>query len=265
VTRHGCERGELFEGSMASRGARPALHPRTNSPTAFGWPTVVIRGERVSAKRGEPHDRQRDATSPRTFARRKPSRWCETTRTERGRTGGAVGPTRASGQPGARLEWTREVMSVEGHEQRTPGEAGPRCPLGAPAPGAQHREGPGYRADASRECTRGGNLVGCRETVTECRRRMVRHPEATPRCCPRGPRAGNGRRPRRAQGRTHRPAHRDPPHRGRSGRRGSSASQPGGRGDPDAGIARRRSAGLVDHPSLEAALTSSRRASRGRR
>jgi hypothetical protein len=27
VTRHGCERGELFEGSMASRGARPALAP----------------------------------------------------------------------------------------------------------------------------------------------------------------------------------------------------------------------------------------------
>jgi hypothetical protein len=120
VTRHGCERGELFEGSMASRGARPALHPRTNSPTAFGWPTVVIRGERVSAKRGEPHDRQRDATSPRTFARRKPSRWCETTRTERGRTGGAVGPTRASGQPGALLEWTREVMSVEGQQATNP-------------------------------------------------------------------------------------------------------------------------------------------------
>jgi hypothetical protein len=34
-------------------------------------------------KRGEPQDRQWDATSPRSFARRKPSRWCETTRTER--------------------------------------------------------------------------------------------------------------------------------------------------------------------------------------
>jgi hypothetical protein len=33
-------------------------------------------------KRDEPHGRQRDATSPRAVARRKPSRWCETTRTE---------------------------------------------------------------------------------------------------------------------------------------------------------------------------------------
>jgi len=34
-------------------------------------------------KRGEPQGRQRDATSPRAAARSKPSRWCETTRTER--------------------------------------------------------------------------------------------------------------------------------------------------------------------------------------
>jgi hypothetical protein len=44
-----------------------------------------------STKRGEPHDWQRDATSPRPFERRKPSRWCETTRTERDSEAGSLG------------------------------------------------------------------------------------------------------------------------------------------------------------------------------
>jgi hypothetical protein len=38
----------------------------------------------VCAKYGEPQDRQRDAISPQTSERRKPSRWCKTTRTEQG-------------------------------------------------------------------------------------------------------------------------------------------------------------------------------------
>jgi hypothetical protein len=55
--------GEFFEGWSASRGMR--------------------RFRLSRRKRDEPHGRQRDATSPRAVARRKPSRWCETTRTER--------------------------------------------------------------------------------------------------------------------------------------------------------------------------------------
>jgi len=43
-------------------------------------------------KRDEPHGRQRDATSPRAVARSKPSRWCETTRTERDFGIGIPGP-----------------------------------------------------------------------------------------------------------------------------------------------------------------------------
>lgn len=99
VTRYGCERGELFGGSKASRGARP-VSPR------HAWRTTPVARrsasrERVSAKRGEPHDRQRGATNPRTSVRRKPSRWCETTRAERELDGWCRRPEGVSGQLGA--------------------------------------------------------------------------------------------------------------------------------------------------------------------
>jgi len=55
--------GEFFEGWSASREMRRS-------------------SDNKCTKRDEPQDRQRDATSPRAVARRKPSRWCETTRTE---------------------------------------------------------------------------------------------------------------------------------------------------------------------------------------
>jgi len=75
---------------MASRGARP-VSPRLHADH-LRWPASGDPTGAGFGKRGEPQDRQRDATSPRSLKRRKPSRWCETTRTERGRTGGAVGP-----------------------------------------------------------------------------------------------------------------------------------------------------------------------------
>jgi hypothetical protein len=56
-------------------------------------------------KRYEPHGRQRDATSPRAAARRKPSRWCETTRAERDSGIGIPGPKMGSLLPVR--EWTR--------------------------------------------------------------------------------------------------------------------------------------------------------------
>jgi hypothetical protein len=99
VTPYGCERGELFEGSWR-REERGPTHPGIDHDHFGGrrprrasvWVSGSVPWWRVSAKRGEPQDRQRDATSPRLRVRRKPSRWCETTRTERGWTGGAVGP-----------------------------------------------------------------------------------------------------------------------------------------------------------------------------
>lgn len=68
VTWCGCRRGEPFEG----------FEPR--------------RGERARpGKRDEPQDRLRGATNPRVGARRKPSRWWETTRAERARRVAAPG------------------------------------------------------------------------------------------------------------------------------------------------------------------------------
>jgi len=55
-----------------------------------------VFGEAGDGKRGEPHDRQRDATSPRTCLRCKPSRWCETTRAERDDPLGRGSPKGAS-------------------------------------------------------------------------------------------------------------------------------------------------------------------------
>jgi hypothetical protein len=105
------------------------ISPRHGCRPPSGGQHLVIQGERVSAKRGEPHDRQRDATSPQTFARRKPSRWCKTTRAERGWTGGAVGPKGVTGQPGAPGKWTRRGHVGGGAvRSRTPGEAGPMAP-----------------------------------------------------------------------------------------------------------------------------------------
>jgi hypothetical protein len=89
VTPYGYERGELFEGSWR-REERGLSHPGSMETTSVA---SLSRPKGAGfTKRGEPQDRQRDATSPRLRVRRKPSRWCETTRTERGWTGGAVGP-----------------------------------------------------------------------------------------------------------------------------------------------------------------------------
>jgi hypothetical protein len=78
-------------------------------------------------KRGEPQGRQWDATSPRSFARRKPSRWCETTRAERELDGWCRRP---EGRPGATRigwEWTRRGCVGGGAARsRTPREDGSR-------------------------------------------------------------------------------------------------------------------------------------------
>jgi hypothetical protein len=129
VTPYGCGRGELFVGSRR-RGKRGPPHPRHSIAPSWRGRGTVGAGCR---KRGEPQDRQRDATSPRSFARRKPARWCETTRSERD-AGRVVPSARGSSEPpdagssqglgsgsGRALE-----TSVEGRKSRTPGEAGSR-------------------------------------------------------------------------------------------------------------------------------------------
>lgn len=81
-------------------------------------------GPRSNGKRGEPSARQRDATGPHHPRRSKPSRRCETAKTERDRSSGSDRPK------GLRaLEWTRGCTSA-GREGRgrTPREEGTHGP-----------------------------------------------------------------------------------------------------------------------------------------
>jgi len=69
VRRHGCQRGERFEGCERAAGTRVWV--------PGGLRTLGSHRDRNAAN----PVRQWDATSPRPTARLKPSRWCETTRT----------------------------------------------------------------------------------------------------------------------------------------------------------------------------------------
>jgi hypothetical protein len=175
----------------ASRGTSPSRQAPGQHPRGAGAGTMAAG----CGKRGEPQDRQRDATSPRSFARRKPARWCETTWSEReaGRVVpsapglfGAAGVGSSQG-PGPGVDARRRRRwrggSYEPQERQGPGRA-----VRSFGSGRWHREGPGKRADASKES---GN-----DPEADC---GCLHPEALPRPCPRGPRTGDGRRPRRAQ------------------------------------------------------------------
>jgi hypothetical protein len=65
-------RNESSKGVNASTGTSPVRSVRSSGRGSRWWP-----------KRGEPHIRHRDATSPGSRDRRKPSRGCETPRAER--------------------------------------------------------------------------------------------------------------------------------------------------------------------------------------
>jgi hypothetical protein len=111
VTRDGWDRGSSFEGQARCEacGDRDAHGSFTGS-----------RASRWTQKRGEPQDWQRAATRPRPCRWRKPSRSCETTRTDRDDGGGASAaeaersPERAVGvDPAGRV----------GGGEESPGEA----------------------------------------------------------------------------------------------------------------------------------------------
>jgi hypothetical protein len=114
VTRCGCQRGEFFEGyeTRRGKGGAPAHRQR--------W------GGAGAEKRGEPQDRQRDATSPRLHGpsasarrsgRRKPSRRCETARTEHDVQVGKPGPEVGMAARSDRREWTPgKHVDGGGHE-----------------------------------------------------------------------------------------------------------------------------------------------------
>jgi hypothetical protein len=182
VTRHGCERGNSSKGKRR-REERGPTHPGVDHDHFGGrrprrasvWVSGSVPWWRVSAKRGEPQDWQRDATSPQSFARRKPSRWCETTRAERGWTGGAVGPwlfgaagfgSREGPGPGVDARWMCRWRGDQ--KSRTPREAGSWCP-GASAPDRTAR-GPATVRKLHRRLERSGSAEEVRFAVPK------RHP-----------------------------------------------------------------------------------------
>jgi len=95
--------GNYFEGQVQHRGDVPCA-------------TGLIAGD-TGPKRDEPQDRQRDATSPQANERRKPSRWCETTRAERVSEREFRG--RSERLSGREREWTL-VRDVDGEATGTP-------------------------------------------------------------------------------------------------------------------------------------------------
>jgi len=102
ATQCGCRRGVLRRVRILHRGeaSRRADHP-------VGRP---------GRKRGGPQDRQRDATSPQIEKRRKPSRWCETTRAERDFGGWTSGAEARTGRLRGSGRFAR--MSMEGRQVR---------------------------------------------------------------------------------------------------------------------------------------------------
>jgi hypothetical protein len=102
----GNDRGDAERLSTGNilRGVRVALRgSRNGSRPAL---TGGVPG-RASTKRSEPHDRQRDATSPQTSRRRKPSKWCKTTRTEQDfRSGPPRAEARRARRVGVDAWWT---------------------------------------------------------------------------------------------------------------------------------------------------------------
>ena len=213
VTRYWLRTGGTLRRVEASRGARPAFatariadHSRVASGRDLGG-----AGLRKTRRTPRP---AAGCNKPANFSAEK------TVEVVRNHAGG----TRQDGwcrRPEGSIRATGRFWEVDaqrscrwrGGQVTKPQERqGPRRPVGASALVGTAARGPATVRTLRRRMHSRGQPRGCGETVRECRRRVVRHPEATPRCCPRGPRTGNGRRPRRAQGRTHRPAHRD--HRG---------------------------------------------------
>jgi hypothetical protein len=164
--------GTLRRVEITSRGrGLPHPGPKERPPGRPDWSRKrPAKAEGAGfEKRGEPQDRQWDATSPRSFARRKPSRWCETTRTERELDGWCRRPEGSLGATRGCWEWTRRGCVGGGATRsRTPREDGSRSRTELRL--RTDREGPGQCADASKE-----------KEDLECRRRVACHPEASSR------------------------------------------------------------------------------------
>jgi hypothetical protein len=186
VTPHGCERGELFEGSKR-RGERGLPHP---GPTAASGRPAHPRGGR--SDRGSGSCETRRTPGP-VAGCNKPAvlraeQAVEVVRNHEGGTrcwtGGAVGPRLfgATGvgsreRPGAGSGRALDV-SVEGQRGHEPQERqgpGPASPRGGAEGSALRRRSP------ARDLATVRALRRRRAKVRECRRGAVRRSEATPR------------------------------------------------------------------------------------
>jgi len=122
----GNDRGdaERLSTGIILRGVRVALRGSRNGSDPPSSACRVRRcSERASKKRSEPHDRQRDATSPQTSRRRKLSKWCKTTRTEQDFRSG---PPRAEARRARRAgvdAWSRRRWRGERRVVRSAGRA----------------------------------------------------------------------------------------------------------------------------------------------
>jgi hypothetical protein len=101
---NGCSDAERLSAGNSSKGG-PASRGRVDRQGSS-------RTVSTAPKRGEPQDRQRDATSPQRAKRRKPSRWCETTRMEQDFRDGLPGAEGTAGRCSGSGRFDR--MSMEG-------------------------------------------------------------------------------------------------------------------------------------------------------
>jgi hypothetical protein len=144
----------------------------------------------IGEKRGEPHDRERDATSPRRRGRSKPPRWCKTTRAEHGTGSGFPNPEGTSRDS----RGCKPAMERFGAETRRPGvdsstRYGGGASLETPREDARWRHravgdrAPGKVAPRSRRaCTRDGSFrmqPGRRSSKAGMTRKPSQGPEGT--------------------------------------------------------------------------------------
>jgi len=129
----------------------------------------IFGSVRTRRKHGGPQDRQRDATSPRFQERRKPPKWCETTRAEQDFGGGTPGAEATTGRRrGSGRYWSMSVEGRQAHRSaRVPSRAGVNPREGRFRPGrsvwlrsgaqARGSRGPSFgrvRADGRRNTSR---------------------------------------------------------------------------------------------------------------
>lgn len=121
-------------------------------------------------KRDEPQDRHRDATSPKLVKRRKPPRWCKTTRAERAKQMVSVLPKQRSKD--SSREWTLTSLSDGGECRRRVSPLSLHRGIGIDPPdesqGSQARHGPGETGALNESQDHEGRFRSLRKEIRNC-------------------------------------------------------------------------------------------------